>query len=129
VNKQIGRWYFSLNPTMDKSFHGPGAAQGLSFSPNVKVSYDFTKKVTGGVEYYAGYGDLTGFDSLHDQQQQIFPAIDLNLSPKWGIGCLQDLFRPSEQGMLFREVALRWYRSWFFRTSGAFWGLVRSVAA
>jgi hypothetical protein len=60
VNKQIGRWYFSLNPTMDKSFHGPGTAQGLSFSPNVKVSYDFTKNVTGGVEYYAAYGDLAG---------------------------------------------------------------------
>lgn len=85
IDKQIGRWYFSFNPTMDKSFHGPAANQGLTFSPNVKVSYDFTKKITGGVEYYASYGSFTGFDSLHDQQQQIFPAIDLNVSPKWEI--------------------------------------------
>ncbi|WP_348268355.1 hypothetical protein P8936_03805 [Edaphobacter paludis] len=85
VDKQIGRWYFAFNPAMDRSFQGPGTSQGLTFSPNVKVSYDFTKKITGGLEYYAAYGDLAGFDSLHDQQQQIFPAIDLNLSPKWEV--------------------------------------------
>jgi len=26
---------------------------------------------------------VTGFDPLRDQQQQIVPAVDLNLSPKW----------------------------------------------
>ncbi len=85
VDKQVGRWYYAFNPAMDKSFNGPGQAQGLTFSPNVKVSYDFTKKITGGLEYYAAYGELGSFDSLHDQQQQFFPAIDLNVSPKWEI--------------------------------------------
>jgi hypothetical protein len=85
IDKQIGRWYLSFNPTMDKSFHGPSSGQRLSFSPNVKVSYDFTKKVTGGVEYYASYGPFGDFDTLHNQQQQFFPAIDLNVSPKWEI--------------------------------------------
>ena len=37
------------------------------FSPNVKVSYNFTKEIAGGVEYYASYGGFSGFDSLHDQ--------------------------------------------------------------
>ena len=60
-------------------------SQGVAFSPGVKISYDFTKKVTGGLEYYADYGSLTNIASLHDQQQQIFPAIDLNVSPKWEI--------------------------------------------
>jgi len=85
IDKQVGRWYFCFNPTMDKSFHGPGESQGLNFAPNIKVSYDFTKRITGGVEYYAAYGTFTDFDSLHNQQQQIFPAIDLNISPKWEI--------------------------------------------
>lgn len=85
VDKQIGRWYFAFNPALEKSLHGPGQSQGLAFSPNVKVSYDFTKKITGGLEYYAAYGEPTGFDSFHDQQQQFFPAIDLNLSPKWEV--------------------------------------------
>jgi hypothetical protein len=57
--------------------------QGLVFSPNVKVSYDVTKAVAAGIEYYGSVGPVTGFDPLRDQEQQIFPAIDLNLSPKW----------------------------------------------
>ena len=85
VDKQIGRWYAAFNPAMDKSFHGPGESQGFTFSPNVKVGYDLTKKVNLGVEYYAAYGDFTGFDTLHNQQQQIFASADLNVSPKWEI--------------------------------------------
>ena len=85
VDKQKGRWYWALNPALDRSFHGPGESQGFTFSPNAMVSYDFTKKITGALEYYAAYGEIGGFDPLHNQQQQIFPAIDLNLSPKWEI--------------------------------------------
>jgi hypothetical protein len=59
--------------------------QGFTFSPNFKVSYDFTKKVTGGFEYYGATGPVTGFDPISQQQQQFFPAIDLNLSPKWEV--------------------------------------------
>src|SRR6185437_928820 len=83
VDKQLGRWYLSFNPTMDRSWHGPGVKEGVVFSPNAKLGYDFTKKVNGGLEYYASYGDLAGFDTLRNQQQQLFLATDLNLSPKW----------------------------------------------
>ena len=85
VDKQIGHWYFSFNPAMDRSFHGPGISQGVTFSPNAKFSYDFTKIITGGLEYYAAYGELGDFDPLHNQQQQFFPTIDLNVSPDWEI--------------------------------------------
>ncbi len=85
VDKQAGRWYWAFNPTLDRSWHGPGVKQGVTFSPNVKVGYDFTKKINAGVEYYGAYGDLAGFDALRDQQQQIFVATDLNVSPKWEI--------------------------------------------
>ena len=83
VDKQLGRWYLAFNPAFDKSFHGPSENQGFTFSPNFKVSYDFTKKITGGVEYYGSLGPVTGFDPVSQQQQQIIPAIDLNLSEKW----------------------------------------------
>lgn len=83
IDKQMGRWYVAFNPAMDKSIHGTTANQGFVFSPNVKISYDFTKTVTGGIEYYGSVGPVTGFDPVAQQQQQIFPAIDLNLSPKW----------------------------------------------
>jgi len=83
IDKQINRWYLSFNPTLDRSFHGFEVSKGVTFSPNVKVSYDVTKKVTLGVEYYGAVGSITGFDPLRDQQQAIMPALDLNLSPNW----------------------------------------------
>jgi hypothetical protein len=84
-DKQLGKWYFAFNPAFDRSLHGASVDQGFTFSPNFKVSYDFTKKVTGGFEYYGSTGPVTGFDPISEQQQQFFPAIDLNLSPKWEV--------------------------------------------
>lgn len=85
VDKQIGRWYFAVNPALERTLHGPGVSQGWGFSPNAKISYDFTKVITGGLEYYASYGEIGDFADLHNQQQQFFPAIDLNVSPNWEI--------------------------------------------
>lgn len=83
IDKKLGKWYGSFNPTIDKSFHGPEAKRGYEFSPNVKVSYDVTKKVAAGIEYYGSYGPITGFDPLRDQEQQILPAVDIDFGPKW----------------------------------------------
>ena len=83
VDKQLGRVYLAFNPALDRSWHGPGVRQGVTFSPNVKAGYDFTKKVQGGLEYYAAYGQLGSFDPLHNQQQQFFAATDLNLAAEW----------------------------------------------
>jgi hypothetical protein len=85
VDKTLGRWYLAFNPALERTWHGPDVNLGLGFSPGVKVSYDFTPKISGGVEYYADYGRLGAFDTLHEQQQQIFAVTDLNVSPKWEI--------------------------------------------
>ena len=85
VDKQLGRWYFAFNPAFEKSLHGANQNAGFEFSPNFKVSYDMTKKVAAGFEYYGALGPVTGFDAISEQQQQFFPAIDLNLSPKWEV--------------------------------------------
>src|SRR5262249_33172279 len=83
IDKQIGRWYLSFNPTFDKSLHGESVHQGFVFSPNFKVRYEFTKKINAGIEYYGSVGPATEFLPLNQQQHQILPAIDLNLNPKW----------------------------------------------
>jgi hypothetical protein len=83
IDKKVGKWYLSFNPTVDKALHGPNAGRGFEFSPNAKVSYDFSSVVSGGLEYYGAVGPVTGFDPLADQQQQFFPSIDLNVSPAW----------------------------------------------
>jgi hypothetical protein len=85
IDKQLGKWYLSFNPTIEKSFHGDNAGKGFGFSPNLKISYDVAKKVAVGIEYYGGLGPIGNFDPLHDQQQQIFPTIDLNIAPQWEI--------------------------------------------
>jgi hypothetical protein len=85
IDKQLGRWYLDFNPTFDRSLHGQTVGQGFVFSPNVKISYDFTKKITGGLEYYGSVGPATDFLPARLQEQQLFPAIDLNLSPKWEV--------------------------------------------
>jgi hypothetical protein len=61
IDKQLGPWYLSFNPTLDRSFHGPGVTQGVSVSPNFKVGYDVTRRINVGLEYYGALGSLTGF--------------------------------------------------------------------
>jgi hypothetical protein len=85
IDKTLGRWYFAVNPAFERTFHGPDVKQGLGFSPAAKLSYDFTRQISGGFEYYGDYGRLFDFDSLHYQQQQLFVVTDLNVSPVWEI--------------------------------------------
>src|SRR5260370_12501751 len=82
IDGKLGRWYLSFNPTIDKSIHGLNASKGWEFSPNAKVSYDFTKVVSGGLEYYGALGPITALHPLSEQQQQFFPTIGLNMAPQ-----------------------------------------------
>jgi hypothetical protein len=83
IDKKIGRWYFDFNPTFDRALHGLNTGKGWEFSPNVKVSFDITRKITGGFEYYGAFRPVSNFDPISQQSQQIFPVIDLNVSPNW----------------------------------------------
>jgi hypothetical protein len=85
IDQRRGRWYWSFNPAMDRSFHGQSVNKGVEFAPSFKLSFDVTRKVAGGFEYYSSLGSLAGFDPLKDQQHQLFPVIDLNLSPRWEV--------------------------------------------
>jgi len=85
VDQKWKRWYWSFNPTFDRALKGESSSRGFAFSPNFKVSYDLTRKIAAGIEYYGALGPVSGFDPLRDQQQQIFPTIDLNLAPQWEI--------------------------------------------
>ena len=83
IDKQLGRWYLSFNPTIDRSFHGPGVRDGVVFSPNFKAGYDINKRIQAGIEYYGSLGPLGSFDPFRETQQQFLPAVDLNLGPNW----------------------------------------------
>lgn len=120
IDKTIGPWYLSFNPTLDKSLHGRNQDQAWNFSPNVKVSYDFTKRVTGGLEYYGALGPVNGFDPISEEQQQIVPAIDLNLSPNWefnfGVGV--GITHSTDHLLAKMIVGYRFDHLWFPRSHG-----------
>ena len=85
IDKQLGHVYLAFNPTLDRTWHGPDVNQGVVFSPNVKIGYDFTQKLQAGLEYYGQTGPIFSPVPLHNQQQQIFLATDLNVDPRWEI--------------------------------------------
>jgi len=85
VDKKMGKVYLSLNPTLDQSFKGPDQNRGLIFSPNVKASYDVTKVVALGFEYYGSTGPFFNPDPIKQQDHQIFVAGDLNFDPNWEV--------------------------------------------
>lgn len=83
VDKQMGRFYWAVNPSLEIPLTGPD--RSAAFAPNVKVSWDFSKVVTGGFEYYGGWGPVSGLLPGDEREQQLFPALDLNVSPDWEI--------------------------------------------
>lgn len=83
IDKQLRRWYLSFNPTLERSLRGANVRRGCEFSPNVKIGYDVTKKVSAGVEYYGAVGPVFSFDPFREQQQQFFGVVDLSVSLKW----------------------------------------------
>ncbi len=85
VDKQQGRLYWSVNPAFEKAYTGPEAQRGWEFAPDAKISWNFTKVVAFGLEYYSGLGPVGGFDAFPQQSQQFVPAFDLDVSPKWEI--------------------------------------------
>ena len=85
IDKAIGRWYFAVNPAFERTLHGPGVNDGWGFAPSCKISYDFSRVISGGIEYYADNGQIGRFAPLRDQQQQLFLVADLNVSPLWEI--------------------------------------------
>jgi hypothetical protein len=85
IDKSIGRWYFAVNPALERTLHGPDVNQGFGFAPSAKISYDFTRVVSGGIEWYADYGGIRNISPVHNQQQQVFAVTDLNVSPVWEI--------------------------------------------
>ncbi len=83
VDKNLGKWYLSFNPSFGRSFHGSGIRDGVVFSPNFKLGYDVTKKVAAGFEYYGSLGSVRGFDPIGDQGQQLIPSVDIDFGPNW----------------------------------------------
>jgi len=83
VDKTINKWYFSFNPTFDKSLHGLNSSKGFVFSPNLKGAYNISKVWALGLEYYGAVGGVFNFLPFQQQEHQLFVAADVDFSADW----------------------------------------------
>ena len=49
------------------------------------MSYDLTKVVSPGIEYYGTLGPVGNFPPASQQQHQLYAVVDLNVDPRWEI--------------------------------------------
>jgi hypothetical protein len=83
IDKTIGNYYLSLNPTMELSHQGLNKNNGLALSPNFKASYKVNESYSLGVEYYGGIGTFKQIDPIQDQDHQLFAVFDLLSFPDY----------------------------------------------
>lgn len=108
VDQQLGRLYWTFNPTLEKAFNGPTDGRAFEFAPNAMVTYDVAKKVSAGLEYYGGFGPLSHLEPWREGAQQLFPAVNIDFGPEWefnaGIGIgLTDAAEP----LIFKVIVGR----------------------
>jgi hypothetical protein len=82
VDKKLNRFFLALNTVFSWGF-SVEYTQKAEFGSAFKASYDATRKVAFGIEYYGGYGAITGFLPHDQQQHQLFGSIDLDFGPEW----------------------------------------------
>jgi hypothetical protein len=129
VDQTIGKWYWSANATMVWDIHSvppPAnstplqvqtyyrdvAPRGVTFGPAATLTYQPNKYYNFGIEYYGYYGEFGQFVSLHNQQQQFVPAINLFVSPKWEINIGAGWGATAGTDHLIVKVVLGRYFNW-----------------
>ena len=83
IDKKINKLYLCFNPVFDKSLHGANASSGYDFSPNAKISYDVSKTLSPGIEYYGAVGGLNNPLPQQQQQHNLFLSLDADFDPNW----------------------------------------------
>jgi len=105
IDKKIDKVYLAFNPTLDQSYAGPDEHRGLIYSPNIKGSYDVSKVVALGLEYYGSTGPVFRPDPFQKQVQQLFVATDLNYNQDWEYnGGIGTGFTNSTEKLIFKII-------------------------
>lgn len=136
VDQTIGRWYWSVNTTMVWNIHvvtPPSnftpqqlqdyytnvAPKGLTFGPAATLTYAPSKLFNFGLEYYSYYGKFGNFVSLHNQQQQFFPVVNLFVSPKWEINVGVGVGATAGTDHLIMKCVIGRYFDWSHHRAGS----------
>jgi hypothetical protein len=102
LDKQLGRWYASFNPTVGRAFQGPGTTRGVELSPSATLSVDVSRTVNLAVEYYSALGTMRALDPTSEQQHELFGVLNLDLGPEWEVnaGYGRALTAAGDQGIV-----------------------------
>ncbi len=85
IDKTIGKFYFSFNPTLGIQIKGVEKQSAPAFAPNIKASFTCSPKVSIGGEYYGDLGTINHFERGPEQSHAIFLVADLYVDPRWEI--------------------------------------------
>jgi hypothetical protein len=83
IDKQIGAFYASFNPVVERALKSDADDKEFEFSPNIALNVDVSRKVNVGVEYYGAVGTVTDFLPSSEQQHQVYGVVNLDLGPQW----------------------------------------------
>ena len=68
-------------------------------------SYDFSKVVNAGIEYYGAMGKVGDFDPKNSQEHLFFAAADLDVSPNWEINFGMGMgVTPATDHLIFKTI-------------------------
>ena len=83
VDKQVGRLYWSFNPTLGVPLKvDSGAAKEISIEPAATITFDATRRVNVGLEYYGSFGTFSHL-GLRNTAHSLYPVVNLDLGPSW----------------------------------------------
>ncbi len=70
-------WLLAVNPIVDASLAGSGAADGPSFEPALMAKVKIDGKAALGIEYYASFGPIAHPSSWSEQEHYLYETFDL----------------------------------------------------
>jgi len=83
IDKQWNKFYASFNPTFGIALKGSSDKHIPVFEPNLKLSYQFFKKASLGLEYYGSIGYINNFEKISNQQHAVYVVYDFVGSSLW----------------------------------------------
>jgi len=74
IGTHLGPWDLIVNPVVDTEFNG---FKNLSFAPEARIAYNFTKKFALSAEWYSEFGAIPQFLTPSEQGQYLFGVVDI----------------------------------------------------
>jgi len=75
IEKDFGRFEIDLNPKFEKALVGAEKDEGFEFGYVAGVYYNYTRRLSPGLEFYGAIGFMSDVEPLNDQQHYVFPVI------------------------------------------------------